>query len=154
MARTFTIVVNNRSFTVEVGDLSHSPVTVLVDGEPFQVELEGVPFAPRRQIGEAQPSPPPQVSTPPRASGPTPPTPSPGPAASATNKTLTAPMPGKILAIKVRPGDAVQVGDEVCVLEAMKMQQIIKSTQSGVVRAVLVQEGQMVSFGDTLIAFQ
>ncbi len=48
-------------------------------------------------------------------------------------------MPGRVMSILVRPGQRVSSGDEVCVVEAMKMEQSIRATRDGVVKEVLVQ---------------
>jgi biotin carboxyl carrier protein len=63
-------------------------------------------------------------------------------------------MPGKIVAIKVKVGDRVNYGDELCVLEAMKMEQSIRATQEGVVKEIKVSVGQVVSYGSVLIEFE
>ncbi|MGH7759403.1 MAG: pyruvate carboxylase subunit B, partial [Candidatus Dormibacteria bacterium] len=64
---------------------------------------------------------------------------------------VRAPMQGLIARIAVKVGDAVELGQTVAVLEAMKMQNDIPSDRAGRVAAVLVQEGQVVSRGDVLV---
>jgi len=66
-------------------------------------------------------------------------------------QTLTAPLPGKIAHVAVRPGDRVQPGDTLVVIEAMKMENEFKAAAAGVVAEVLVQVGQAVNPGDTLV---
>jgi biotin carboxyl carrier protein len=63
-------------------------------------------------------------------------------------------MPGRIISIMVRPGDRVSEGDEVCVVEAMKMEQSIRATRSGVVRAIHVQPMDSVNANDPLIELE
>jgi len=58
--------------------------------------------------------------------------------------TITAPMQGLILKVGVKPGDRVQIGDVVAVLEAMKMQNDIVAHRTGTVAAVHVREGDVV----------
>ena len=65
--------------------------------------------------------------------------------------TLTAPMQGLILKVRVNPGDRVEIGDVVVVLEAMKMQNDIAATRRGSVGAVHVREGDVVTPGTPLI---
>ncbi len=65
-----------------------------------------------------------------------------------TGTVVTAPMPGKIFKLMVAPGDPVTAGQEVLILEAMKMENSIMATVSGTVRQVLVAEGDAVQ-GDT-----
>ena len=66
---------------------------------------------------------------------------------------LTAPMPGRILAVKVTDGARVEKGDILVVLEAMKMENEVKSPQDGVVSGVAVAAGQPVNAGEILIRF-
>lgn len=62
-------------------------------------------------------------------------------------------MPGKILRVNVKVGDSVQKGQSVMVMEAMKMENEIKSTQDGVVKEVKVAEGHAVETGAELLIF-
>ena len=64
---------------------------------------------------------------------------------------VTAPMPGKILAVKVSRGQQVKEGDTVVILEAMKMEQEIQSSLSGTVSDILVAAGDTVSKKQALI---
>ena len=63
---------------------------------------------------------------------------------------IVAPMPGKIVRLLVQAGDTVAAGQGLLVVEAMKMQNEIRSTKSGTVERLLVQEGQPVNSGETL----
>jgi biotin carboxyl carrier protein len=62
-------------------------------------------------------------------------------------------MPGKILRVHVKPGDTVHKGQSVMVMEAMKMENEIKSPQDGVVKDVKVAEGHAVETGAELLIF-
>lgn len=66
---------------------------------------------------------------------------------------LVAPLSGNIFKINVKVGDYLNSGDVVLVLEAMKMETEIRANSSGLITQVLIQEGQAVSVGDTLITF-
>lgn len=68
-------------------------------------------------------------------------------------KEIKAPMPGLILDLKVKPGDLVKKGDVVLILEAMKMENIIKSPGDGLVKAVKVVLKQSVEKNQVLIQF-
>ena len=73
------------------------------------------------------------------------------PATPAAGDTLVkAPMPGNILSVSVKPGDAVKKGQAIMVLEAMKMENEILSPIDGTVVSVLVQQGASVNSDDTL----
>jgi biotin carboxyl carrier protein len=65
-------------------------------------------------------------------------------------KKIVAPMPGKVVRILVKAGDEVAAGAGIAVVEAMKMQNEIKSPKKGVVQKVLVGEGAAVNAGDVL----
>jgi acetyl/propionyl-CoA carboxylase alpha subunit len=65
-------------------------------------------------------------------------------------KKLTAPMPGKIVRVLVSQGDEVETGAGVLVVEAMKMQNEIKSPKKGTIQKILVTEGAAVNAGDVL----
>ena len=74
-------------------------------------------------------------------------------AGSGSLKEIKAPMPGLILDLKVAPGDVVKKGDVVLILEAMKMENSIKSPGDGVVKAVNVSLKQSVEKNQVLIQF-
>lgn len=65
-------------------------------------------------------------------------------------KKLVAPMPGKVVRLLVQDGDEVELGAGVAVVEAMKMQNEIKSPKKGTVQKILVSEGAAVNAGDVL----
>jgi biotin carboxyl carrier protein len=65
-------------------------------------------------------------------------------------KKITAPMPGKVVRIISPEGTDVEAGQGVIVIEAMKMQNELKSPKQGVVRKILVAEGATVNAGDAL----
>jgi len=67
---------------------------------------------------------------------------------------LKAPMPGLVLEIKVAAGDSVEKGDAVLVLEAMKMENVLKASNSATVKAITVTQGQAVEKGEVLIEFE
>jgi propionyl-CoA carboxylase alpha chain len=75
----------------------------------------------------------------------------PRPASASQRETANSPMPGQVLRILVKPGQQVKTGDSLVVLEAMKMEQTIRTTINGVVESVLVQTGQVVAPGQMLV---
>lgn len=70
-----------------------------------------------------------------------------------SEKTITAPMPGSILAVNVKPGDSFRSGQVLLILEAMKMENEIMAPCDGKVVSVSVQSGTSVNSGDVLIAY-
>ncbi len=123
---------------------------VVVDGTAYTVEVESL------GAGAAMPAP---VAAPAAAPAPAAPAaPAPAPAAPAAPapvaegaNTVTAPMPGKILSLKVNVGDTVNNGDLVLLLEAMKMENEVFATASGKVTEIRVKGGDSVNTGDVLM---
>ncbi|MCO4320129.1 sodium-extruding oxaloacetate decarboxylase subunit alpha [Aliidiomarina quisquiliarum] len=74
------------------------------------------------------------------------------PTTSTVAHTITAPLSGNIWQLKVKPGDKVNAGDVVIILEAMKMETDIRSEFAGTVQQVLIAEGASVSTGEALIS--
>jgi acetyl/propionyl-CoA carboxylase alpha subunit len=67
---------------------------------------------------------------------------------------LEAPMPGKVTAVKVAPGQAVRKGEELLVVEAMKMENALRAPRDGTVRSVAARVGDMVSPGVVLVELE
>ncbi len=75
-------------------------------------------------------------------------------AAHAGPLPVKAPMPGLIVRVHVQPGDAVRAGQGVVSMEAMKMENELRSASAGTVKAVLVQPGQAVEKGAVLVELE
>ena len=73
-------------------------------------------------------------------------------ASVASGETLNAPLAGNIFKIKVKPGQVVNEGDVVIIMEAMKMETEVRAMHTGKIADVLVSEGDSVSTGDAMIA--
>jgi len=145
---TYRVRVDGHVYTVEVIDPFADPVQAVVEGEVFEVVVEAPavrPSAPR-QASPTAPAPEPEraevtrdVTTPPVST-----------AGEAVEQVL-APLPGTIVAIKVEVGQQVSHGQELCVLEAMKMNNPIRATRAGVVKEILVDVGDQVQHGTPLM---
>ena len=144
---TVTVRIGEQWYTVEVGDLSQSPVTVTVDGETFLIDV-AVDGGPPPPPGRNRPRPASSISAPDAAAQAAAPG---GAAAPADDDILRSPMPGRVMSVLVRPGDAVAAGAEVCVVEAMKMEQSILAHRDGVVKTVFVQPLDSVNANDPLV---
>uniref|UniRef100_A0A8C4W1E3 Propionyl-CoA carboxylase alpha chain, mitochondrial n=1 Tax=Gopherus evgoodei TaxID=1825980 RepID=A0A8C4W1E3_9SAUR len=71
-----------------------------------------------------------------------------------TTSILRSPMPGAVVAVSVKPGDLVSEGQEICVIEAMKMQNSMIAAKTGKVKAVHCKAGETVGEGDLLIELE
>ena len=122
--------------------------TATLNGKQYEVELERIDaYEPMPRYGEAPVAAPAAPAAP--APAPAPAAPAPAPAAGAT--TVEAPMPGKILNIKVSAGQAVKFGETVIVMEAMKMETEIVAPADGTVAQILVKAGDAVDTGAALV---
>lgn len=121
-----------------------------VNGKSYEVEVEEIG-------GSSVGAPAPKVVAPvtaPVANPAVPATPVAGPVATpapAGAETVTAPMPGKIMSIKVQVGQQVKAGDLILTLEAMKMENEIFCGEGGTVKEIRVSEGAAVNPGDVLV---
>ena len=142
---TLRVKVGDKWYEVEVGELTQSPVQVTVEGETFLVEIEsltgGSPSRPRR--GRTQ-TPGVVVSPPPTR----------GSANTAPDNIIVSPLSGRVISILVRPGETVTAGQEICEVEAMKMEQSIRSPRDGVVKEIKVQPMDPVRTNDQLIELE
>jgi pyruvate carboxylase subunit B len=67
---------------------------------------------------------------------------------------VTALMPGLIIEIAVKEGDSVKKGQGLLIIEAMKMQNELKSPKDGIVKKIIVKKGQTVNNNDKLIVIE
>lgn len=152
------ITVGDKTYEVEVGDVGSSPARVLVDGTAYSVAWErgdaklAAPQAAAPKVAAPVP-----VAEPAKVAAPAP-VAAPKPAAIASTGgeivEISAPMPGKILQVNVSPGDVVAVQQQLCSLEAMKMESAIQSTAAGVVVSVNVAPGDTVQYGAVLVVVE
>ncbi len=143
------VKIGEQTFDVEVGDLSVRPVLARIGDETFEVwpEEEKVASQAAEKITANFPTPAPQAPVARPVSAP-----APVAMPSGGDKNLvSAPIPGAIISISARPGDKVTQGQELCVLEAMKMKNAIRSPRDGVIATVLVSVGDHVAKGHPLV---
>lgn len=170
--RRYTLEIRGKEFVIDVDEIGANRFEVVVGDETYEVELAGdedLPratitpaFAPTRTGGEASiaateagaphashkpaaRNAPARPSAPPAAPAP--------PGRSAGGGAVSAPMPGVILEVSVKAGDAVVRGQQVAILEAMKMQNSIKSPRAGTIAEVCINAGQAVGHGDPIVRF-
>lgn len=147
--------INGHDYQVDVNSVEDGIADVTVNGTDYKVELADAVPAPAQQAVRPAPQ---TVSTGAPAVTPQATAPAPQAAQTATasapqgkGEVVTAPLPGVILDIKVKVGDAVKAGQTVAVLEAMKMENEIESTASGTVTAVNAGKGDSVLEGAAII---
>lgn len=142
--KTYKFKINGNEYNVAINSVEGTNASVTVNGTDYQVELENAPAAPVQAAPAAAPAAAP-VQAAPAASA------APKPAASGAGKAVTSPLPGVIIAVKVNVGDSVKAGQEVAVLEAMKMENSIEATQDGTVTAIHVAKGDSVLEGAAIV---
>lgn len=126
MLRKFRVKINDKEYLVEMEELT-AP-------------------GPHSQPGPA--------SAPPEPTPAPAPTPNPNsPAASSPSEgeAITAPMPGNILDVKVKVGDAVAANQVVAILEAMKMENEIVAPRAGIITAIAVSKGNAIDVGKPIV---
>ncbi|WP_423892938.1 biotin/lipoyl-containing protein [Filifactor alocis] len=118
---------------------------VTINGKQYDVEVEKVSggYKPMSMGAKAAPAAPAPAPAAPKAAP-----------VSAGDNTVTSPMPGTILGVKVKEGDAVKAGQLVIILEAMKMENEIVAPADGVVASVAVKEGDTVETDATLVVLK
>jgi len=164
--RRYTLDISDREFVIDVQELAADRFEVIVGDESYEVTLSGdenlaeasitpgfqpvTGAAPRASVASTvarvrkEPATTPAASPAPRK-----------PAGGAGGKgALTAPMPGVILEVNVKAGDQLERGQQVAILDAMKMHNVIGAPRAGTVAEVFVAAGQNVDHGDAIIKFK
>lgn len=143
-----TVKIGDQTYEVHIEDLNARPIVATVNGDRFEVMPEsGSPVQAASVSAKSAPQSVPAASapmlTPPSATS----------VSSLAGNTLTAPLPGTVISIFVKPGDQIETGQVLLVIEAMKMKNSIRSTRAGRIAQVLVSEGQTVAHKQALITF-
>ena len=141
--KTYKFKINGNEYNVAINSVEGKNASVTVNGTAYQVELEEAPAAAPVQAPVAAPV----AAAAPAAA----PAPAPATAAAGAGKAVTSPLPGVIIAVKVNVGDTVKAGQEVAVLEAMKMENSIEATHDGTVTAINVAKGDSVLEGAPIV---
>lgn len=132
--------IKGRTYTVEIGEFRRKTVEVLVDGESYVVEMDA-----GRDGESASTAPPPTQRK--EAAG----------LRGITQEDeliIRCPMPGRIVAISLKAGDDIKSGDELCVLETMKMEQSVRSSHEGTIKEVHVASGDNVQAGSPIVQLE
>ena len=171
--RRYTLDIGDREFVVDVQELAADRFEVFVGDVAYEVNLSGdenlgeVSITPELQPRAASAAgrgraggrmeaanSVPRVRQEPSATPAASPTPR-KPAGGAGGKgALTAPMPGVILEVSVKTGDQVERGQQIAILDAMKMHNVIGAPRAGTIAEVFVGAGQNVDHGDAIVSFK
>lgn len=142
--KTYKFRINGNEYNVDINSVEGNIADVTVNGASYQVEMENSP-APVQKPVQA-----PATAT--AAPTATATAPAPKPAAPAgAGKPVTSPLPGVIIEVSVKEGQAVKAGQKVAVLEAMKMENEIQAPADGTVTAILVNKGDSVLEGAEIV---
>jgi pyruvate carboxylase subunit B len=137
--RTFNVFVDDAYFEVGVEEVGGAPVVRYAQPLAAPASPAAAPAAPASAPAPAAPAAPAAAKAPAAA-----------PAAAVEGTPLTAPMPGMIVSVAKKEGDAVSEGETVVVLEAMKMENALSAPAGGTIKAVNVASGDSVAKGDVL----
>ena len=132
------LTIDGHEYRVQVGDLSSIPITGIVNGKTYHVQVQGSESWQPKTSRTSE-----IISHAPRQDQPL-----------TLDDSIIAPMPGDIIEIMVQPGDKVIRGQDLCVLEAMKMKNLIRSPRDGRIKSICVERNQKVAYGDVLLHFE
>ena len=135
--RTYKFKINGNEYNVEINSVEGNIADVTVNGASYKVEMD-TPVAPA-------------PATPATSAAAPAPAPAPAAAPAGPGKVITSPLPGVIIEVSVKEGQAVKAGQKVAVIEAMKMENEIQASCDGTVTAVLVNKGDSVLEGAEIV---
>jgi len=140
--KEYKFKINGKDYAVTIGEAEGKLLSVNVNGANYQVELENAPVAAPVQA----PAP---VAAAPAAAAPAAAAPA---APSGAGEKVNSPLPGVIVEVSVKEGQAVKAGQKVAVLEAMKMENEIPAPKDGTITAIHVQKGDSILEGAPVVS--
>ncbi len=143
--KEYKFKINGKDYAVSIGEAEGKMLSVTVNGASYQVELDQEVAAAPAPVAAA----PAQQAAPAPAAAPAAPA---SPGAGAGKTTIHSPLPGIIISIDVKEGQAVKRGQKVAVIEAMKMENDILAECDGTVTAVHARKGDSVLEGADIVS--
>lgn len=149
----YVLTINQKEYRAEVAEINAEFARIQVNGKEFRVDLKQL------GLGKLMPAATPAVEARPAASPAPPaigvaPAPAAPTAAAVTGEAssmVKAPLPGLIIDVKVREGEKVKAGQNIIVMEAMKMENQIQATTDGTVKKIFVKKGDNVAEGIAMV---
>jgi glutaconyl-CoA/methylmalonyl-CoA decarboxylase subunit gamma len=138
----YNVTIQNKSYVVEIEDINARPVIAYAEGIRFEVIPDTDPVGSRNKFDMKQEAQTAQIMEKAKADS------------SLHLNELTAPLPGNVIEVFVKPGDEIEAGQVVVIIEAMKMKNSIRSTRAGKIAEVLVAAGETVSHKQILVSFE
>lgn len=161
--RRYTLNISGKEYVVDVQETDFDQFEVQVGGQSYSVSLSedqtvggvaaaapaaaAAPVAAAPKAAPAAAAPAAAPAAPKAAAAPK------KPAGGGGKGALKAPMPGVILEVNVKPGDKVTRGQQVAILDAMKMHNVVGAPRDGTIAEVCVAAGQSVAHGDVIVTF-
>lgn len=139
--------INGSNYEVAVNSVEGNIANVTVNGVSYNVELENAPAA-AAPVTASVPQAAPAQAAPAQAQAAAP---APAPKPSGAGKSVNAPLPGVIIEISVKEGQAVKAGQKVAVIEAMKMENEIQAEWDGTVTAIHASKGDSLQEGAPIV---
>lgn len=142
--RSYKFKINGNEYNVDINSVEGNIANVTVNGAAYEVEMDTPVSAPVAAAAVKDSSAAPQNDNQAAA-------PAPASKPAGAGKAVTSPLPGVIIEVSVKEGQAVKAGQKVAVIEAMKMENEIQASADGTVTAVLVNKGDSVLEGAEIV---
>lgn len=129
--QSYHLIYENKSYQVELANvnLQEKRITFKLDDEQFDIQLEDQYDALIQKMGFNK-------------------------SAGNDSKKMSAPMPGIVLDVLKKEGDIIEKGENVLILEAMKMENVLKAPSDGTIAKIEVSKGEAVDKGQMLIVME
>jgi len=143
--KEYKFKINGKDYAVTIGEAEGKMLSVNVNGADYQVELENAPAAPAVMAAGTAPASANNKADATAGAAPA------APKAAGAGVTVKSPLPGIIISIDVKEGQAVKRGQKLAVIEAMKMENDILAESDGTVTAIHARKGDSVLEGADIV---